>query len=160
MSLSALKTAFYERAAGVEVLTGAALAAQDALATLLGVDPEVNLPAVHQGNKSAIVVYPAICFRESGGTPDNRWGSEVGGIRDVILDVDIWSDSAAGNVISDIHNLVDQLFNERRGIAPLLTLDSGRIKTMEALTDLAVIYDRDTNSWFGPSRYRFILAHY
>lgn len=160
MSLSALKTAFYERAAGVETLTDAALAAQDALAVLLGVDPETSLPAVHQGNKSAVVVYPALCFRESGGVPDNRWGSEVGGIRDVILDVDIWSDSAAGNVISDIHDLVDRLFNERRGIAPLLTLDSGRIKTMESLTDLSTTYDRDTNAWYGFSRYRFILAHY
>ena len=160
MSLSALKTAFYRRAAGVETLTDAALAAQSALGDLLGVDPETSLPAVHQGNKSAIVVYDAICFRESGGVPDRRFAEDVGGIREVLLDVEIWSQSETGNRLSDIHDLIDQLFNERRGIAPLLTLTSGRIKHMEALTDLSTVFDADSNAWLGFSRYRFLLAHY
>lgn len=166
MSLSALKKAFYERAAGVEVLSGDALAAQDALAVLLAEDTETSLPAVHQGNKSVIVAYPALCFRESGGAPDTRWSADVGGIREVIFDVEIWSDSAAGNVISNIHDLVDKLFNTRRSLnshgvrAPLPTLDSGRLKDMTALTDLSTLYDRDTNAWYGFCRYRFILAHY
>ena len=160
MSVSALKTAVYRRLAGVEALTNEALAAQVGLAALLGVDPDTSLPAVYQGNKSVALVYPAICFRESGGVPDNRWDTDVGGIRVVILDMDLWSNSAAGNVISDIHNLLDQLLNERRGIAPPLTLTSGRVKNGEALTDLSVLYDRDTNAWYGYTRYQFILAHY
>lgn len=160
MSLPALKKAFYERAAGVEVLTGDALAAQDALAVLLGVDPETNLPAVYAGNRSSILVYDALCFSEGGGTPDNRFGEDVGGIRDPILDVYIWSNKAQGNRISDIHDLVDRLFNERRGIAPLLHLESGRLYHMEALTDLSSGYDNEANAWFGYCRYRFVMAHY
>lgn len=160
MSLSSLKKAVYERLAGVEALSGDAANAQTALGALLGEDPETELPAVHHGNRSVIVVYPAITFMEAGGVPDNRFGEDVGGVRQPILDFYLWSDSAAGNVISDIHDYVDQLLNERRGIAPLLTLESGRLFHMEALTDLATLYDRDTNAWYGYCRYQSILAHY
>jgi hypothetical protein len=164
VSLSSLKTAFYERAAGIEVLTGEAEDAQTALGTLLAVDPDTSAPnerpAVFQGNTGVIPVYDCLIFVESGGTPDNRFAADVGGIRDPILDVYIWSKKARGNAVSDIHDLVDQLFNERRGVSPLLTLDAGRIYHMEALTDLTKGYDREVNAWFGFSRYRFILAHY
>jgi hypothetical protein len=160
MSLSALKKAFYERAAGVETLIDDALAAQEALGALLTTDPDTDLPAVLDGNKSVIPLFDSITFMEAGGTPDNRFGEDTGGIGDVILDVYIWSRSARSSRISDIHNLVDRLFNERRGIAPLLRLGDGRIFHMEALTGLSTVYDRDNNAWMGYSRYRFILAHY
>jgi hypothetical protein len=160
VSLSSLKKAFYERAAGVETLTDEAEDAQDALGALLTTDPNTNLPAVLDGNKAVTPLYDSVTFQESGGTPDSRFGEDVGGIRDIILDVYIWSKSTRSATVSDIHDQVDRLFNERRGIAPLLTLEDGRIYHMEALTDLTTIYDRDTNAWCGYSRYRFILAHY
>jgi hypothetical protein len=160
VSLSSLKKAFYERAAGVETLTNDALAAQNALVALLTTDPDTSLPAVRERNTAVSPVYDSIVFQESGGTPDARWGMDVGGIRGVILDVYIWSKSARSATVSDIHDLVDKLFNTYRGIAPLLTLESGRIKEMRALTDLSTIYDGDTNAWCGYCRYLFILAHY
>lgn len=160
MSLSALKQAIYERAIGTEVLTDDALTAQTGLIALLGTDTDTNEAMVAEGNFSQVVDFPALIFRVSGGAPDYRWGTDVGGIRDVIFDFEVWSNDTDGQIISDIHDLLDQLFNERRGISPLLTLTSGRIKHMEALTDLYVIYDREANAWFGPSRYRFILCHY
>jgi hypothetical protein len=160
MSLSALKTAIYNRAAGIETLTDEAEDAQGGLIALLDTDPDTDLPAVVQRNTAPVVVYPTLVFGESGGTPDNRWGEDVGGIRDVIIDFQIWADGSSGNLLSDIHDYVDQLFNERRGISPLLTLTSGRIKHMEALTDLNIIFDRDRNASYGFCRYRFILCHY
>ncbi len=156
---SVILKAIYERLAGVEILTGKALAAQTALVGLLGVDADTTLPAVYMGNlndsvmmKDAnAVMRPVITFRPSGGLIDKRFETAVD---DPIYDFEIWSFSRQARIITDIEWQMGKLIDSRR-YAPDWNLDSGAIANVEPLTTLAILYDHQRNGWFGLIRYKF-----
>lgn len=157
---TALNKAIYGRLAGTEALTGEAADAQAALAALLGTDPDTERPAVHMGNKSAVVVYPALTFRPSGGLRHGMSHEDLGGIEEQLYDLELWENTGKGDTITDLYDLVDQLLCSERNVAPVLPLEAGRVFDMQAVTRLQVLYDDKSNAWFGLARYRYLVAHY
>jgi hypothetical protein len=159
---TALTTAIYRRLAGLEVLTGAALAQQQALAALLGTDPDTALPAVHKGNKSNVVTYPAITFRSNAGAVNSHFATSGIAVDDVIYDLEIWSNTQSGTIIEQIYGCVERLLDGRFGISPALPVDNagGRIFWATAFVPITELYDRDLRAWFGLCRFRFVEARF
>jgi hypothetical protein len=160
---SAITTAIYRRLTGLEVLTGAGLAAQQALAAMLGTDPDTVLPAVHKGNKSNVVVYPAITFRQNTGMVNTNFKDTA--IDDVYYDFEIWDNTQRGNILTDIYtqfeHLLDQRFAQSLAI-PALSVDSaqGQLYYARAFVPMTELYDKDLRSWFGLCRMRFVEARF
>lgn len=161
-----LNKAIYARLAGTEVLTGAALAAQTALAALLAVDPNLNAPAVHKdslqrlaGIKPDSVRYPCITFRMEGGAIDDRFADGVV-MGNPIYDMEFWSAARSGTIIGDINEQVERLLDRRRQIAPAFTLASGHCYWMEMMTELYEMYNDRINVWGGLRRLRIVEARY
>ena len=135
----------------VEVLTGDALEAQDALQALV---PAAN---VRQGNLDTSVGYPQITFRPSGGIPNPLSMQQIGVIGQPEFDFEFWTNDRRGNTVANIADLVEQLLDDRRGVANPFTSETGYKQfAMHALTDLAVMYDSTINGWFGLQRYQAI----
>jgi len=158
---SAITTAIYKRLTGVEILTGAGLAAQQSLAALLGTDPDTALPAVHKGNKSNVVVYPAITFRQNTGMVNTNFGTSGVAIDDPVYDVEIWDNTQRSNILTDIYGQMERLLDDRFG-APQLPVDNthGQVYHAQAFVPMAEIYDKDLRAWFGLCRFRFVEARF
>lgn len=166
---SVLKIAIGDRLAGVEAMTGAGLAAQQALASLLGVDPDTTEPAVHNGNKSKVVIYPAITFRESAGSSDGRFGLHGVGVDNPVYDFEFWSNTESATIISDIDKQVDILLDRRfqldstgSEIIPGIAVDNthGRIFHATTFVPLYEGYDHEMRASYGLKRYRFVEARF
>lgn len=161
---SALIKAIYERLAGVEVLTGEGLAAQQALAALLGTDPDTSLPSVHKGNKSMVVTYPAITFRLNAGMVNGNFKDTA--IDDPVGDFEIWNNTQTATTISEIYRHVEHLIDDRFSVSlgiPVLSVDAakGQIYHAQAFVPLIDdLYDKDLRSWFGLCRMRFVEARF
>jgi hypothetical protein len=158
---SAITTAVYRRLTGLEVLTGAGLAAQQALAAMLGTDPDTALPAVHKGNKSMVVVYPAITFRQNTGMVNTSFGTSGVAIDDPVYDFEIWDNTQRSNILTDIYGQMERLLDDRFGV-PQLPVDraAGQVYHAQAFVPLAELYDKDLRSWFGLCRMRFVEARF
>lgn len=146
-----LSVAINARLSGTETLTGAGLAAQQALAALLGTD-DTGGPAVIQGNANQAVVYPCITFRVSGGVESLR-GHDFGRRVQSIYDLEIWENRGLAETVTDIDHQVELLLDMRFHVAPVLPLTAGRCYWVEALTELDIQYDNRINAWFGLRRY-------
>lgn len=159
---SALNTAFYRRLAGVEVLTGRWLAAQQFLAATLGTDPDTSLPNVYKGNVNDApqvkdvegVLLPVITFRPSGGMPDHRFAHGLA-VDDAIYDFEIWSWYRTANTITDIGEALGLLIDCRFD-GPRMVLSSGAYAWCDPLVTVSELYDQDRNGWFGLGRYNVI----
>ena len=135
----------------VEVLTGDALEAQDALQALV---PAAN---VRQGNLDTSVGFPQVTFRQSGGTPNRLSHEQIGVIGQPEFDFEVWTDDRRGDTASNILDLIEQLLDDRRGVVNPLTGAAGYKQfAMHILTDAAVFFDSITNRWFGLQRYQAI----
>ena len=159
---TALTTAIYRRLAGLEALTGAAFVQQQALAALLAVDPDTLLPAVHKGNKSEVVVYPAITFRSNVGMVNPHFSTSGIAIDDTVYDMEIWENTQSGTIIEQIYSSVERLLDQRFGIAPALPVDNagGRIFYATAFVPITELYDTNIRAWFGLCRWRFVEARF
>lgn len=157
---TALHRAIYARLAGTEVLTGAALSAQTALAALLAMDPDTSRPAALFGNKNdAALVYPLITFRPSAGSIDGRFADGLA-MDDGVYDLEIWDNARGEAMLSDIEEQVMLLLDMRRQVAPLLPIAVGHLYWSEVMVPMQVIYDNRINAWAGLTRYRFVEAKY
>ncbi len=155
---TALSAAVRARLTGTEALTGDGLAAQTALAALLATDPTSSppgLPAVVLGVLRAQAVFPCVTFRPGGG---GRSRLVAGPIMEPIYDFEFWTRSRSGSLVTDIATLVSNLLDYNRGVAPVLPLGSGRCFWMEALTEVAVLWDTQYDAPFGVQRYRFVAG--
>ncbi len=162
---SALNAAIVGRLNGTEVLTGAALTVQQQLVALLGVDPQTSKPAVRWMDTKRMIggastIYPVICLRQSGGSPDRRFGADTGIIGNPLYDIEIWSNSRDDRVITDIYDKVEQLLDRRRQVVDCPALSSGKLFWGEAFTELAVVPDPNINAWCGLVRWLFVEARY
>jgi len=161
---TALTTAIYRRLAGLETMTGEGLAAQVALAALLGTDPDTSEPSVHKGNKSMIVTYPAITFRQNAGMVKTEFKDTA--IDDPVYDFEIWNSTQSATLISDIYKHVEHLLDERFSMSlgiPPLSVDGnvGQVYYARAFVPLIDdLYDKDLRSWFGLCRMRFVEARF
>lgn len=160
---SAISTAIYRRLTGLESagidLKG--LAAQQALAALLGVDPDTSLPSVHKGNKSEVVVYPAITFRPAAGMVNANFGTSGIAVDDPVYNFEIWDNTQRANIITDIYAQFEILLDDRFGVVQLPVDNAhGRVYHAEAFVPLIEEYDRDLRSWFGLCRMRFVEARF
>ena len=163
---TALVTAIYNRLAGVETLAGDAATAQSDLAALLATDPDTSKPCVWQASMSDVKaanktpLYPAITFRQTGGTPDNRFQLATGAVDVVLVDFEIWDNTQSGTRIPNIEDAIQRLLDMRRGIAPVPSLDSGKCWHSQAFTPLQVVYDPNIHARFGLVRYQFLEVRY
>ncbi len=161
---SALSDALYQRLAGVEVMTGRFLTAQQVIAAVLGTDPDTSEPAVYQGNLNDTPIVldankvrkPVITFRPSSGTPDLRFRDDLI-IDDGIYDLEIWSFSRLPNLATDIGEAVQTLI-ERRSGCPALPLASGESVWSEAFVLGSAMWDDQRNGWFLLTRFKFVEA--
>jgi hypothetical protein len=159
---TALNKAIYARLTGTETpsLTGDALAAQSTLVTLLGtiqLSPTVTKKAVHFGNKSRVVAYPAITYRPTAGSADKRFRVQTGVMDDVVYDFEIWENGDNATAITDIEEQIQLLLDRRRNVngGVGLPLSSGTLFNSEEFTPLQLLYDDKLNAWAGLVRYVF-----
>lgn len=167
---TALSSAIYARLSGSESLTGDAGDAQEALATLLATDPDNDQPAVFFGSKNtaqiwvsgdnAIPLSPCITFRQGGGSSDRRFQQGTGVVERVLYDFEIWEEGASGTRITEIAEHLERLLDMRRGVVSGLTLESGKLFSMQAFSPLSVLYDMGSHSWAGVIRYEFLEVRY
>jgi hypothetical protein len=159
---AALTTAIYRRLTGLEVLTGVALAQQQVLAVLLGVDPDTSLPAVHKGNKSEVVTYPAITFRENAGNVFAQFSTSGIAVDNSVYDLEIWENTQDATIIERIYGCVERLLDGRFGIAPPMPVDNagGRVFWSTSFVPMTELYDRDLRAWFGLSRFKFVESRF
>jgi hypothetical protein len=155
-----LMTAIFKRLTNLEGLSGDALTAYNAMAAILGTDPDTGRPAVHQGNYSDVVAFPAITFRPGGGSPINELAIETGAAERSLIDLEIWGRERKATIISDIYGYLEQLLDMRRGVITAWTLTAGRVWDSQALTGLTLIYDSQINAWAGLIRYQFTHDRY
>lgn len=154
-----IAAAIYKRLVGLERLTEEHLLAQKELASLLAMDSDTGLPAVHRGNSNEVSLYPAITFRESGGRIDGRFTlgrSAVGGIAvDMpIYDFEIWGKSRSNAELCDIHLRFRALLDQRYGVQ-MLPIASGRIDRMVTLIAPTLLYDDLRHAWCLLQRVQF-----
>jgi hypothetical protein len=145
---AALNKAIVARLRGTEVLTGEALEAQTRYVSLVSTRTRL-------GNFASTVAYPQVCFRPSGGV--NSWISrseELGVVSQPEYDFEVWDNTRGGDDIPVILDLIEQLLDDRRSVAPVMTLDSGyHVASMEMIMDGAILYNSTINAWFGLTRY-------
>jgi hypothetical protein len=162
---SAVATAIYNRLTGIEVLTGAALAAQTALAALLATDPDTGKPAVSRMNKNlAPVVYPIITFRAAGGIPDRTWSDGSGVVDHAYYNLEIWSNDTGGNTLTDIEEQVSALLDMRRPACAALPLPAPDSSHYCWYSEMFVcseeLYDDTINAWFVLIRLKVIEGRF
>jgi len=158
---SAITTAIYQRLTGIEALTGAGLAAQVALAALLGIDPDTSLPSVHKGNRSNVVAYPAITFRQNTGMVNATFSTSGIAVDDPYYDFEIWDNTQRASILTDIYGQMERLLDGRFGVVPLPVDNTrGRIYWAKAFVPMAELYDHDLRAWFGLCRMRFVEARF
>lgn len=156
-----LNQAIYARLC-TATLTGDAATAQTALLARLGtitLSSATTKKAVHLGNKSAVVSYPAITFRPSGGLVDNRF-HHSGTISEPEYDFEIWENANDANTVTDIADYVEKLLLPARGVSDLLVVAAGKLYQSEMIMDLTLIYDDKIRAWAGLMRFRFVEARY
>lgn len=155
---AALNNAIYARLAGTERMSGAAKKAQVALAALLGTDARTQRPAVVFGNKARTSVFPCITFRPSGGGPafETVEGASVSG---VLYDFEFWEKGLSSDLLCNIADSVERLLNTRRGVAkPMRLANQHKLFDSVTLTEMTLLYDSQSNAWFGLQRYQFTEA--
>jgi hypothetical protein len=170
---TALRKAIFGRLTGTETLTGDALTAQQAFIALLASDPDLSIvepprkvPCVFISSMSDVksaggeVLYPCVTFRETGGTPDNRFQQQTGAVGTVLIDFEIWDNTQSGTLISDIEDAMLRLLDMRRGIAPPMSLESGKLYQSQIFTPLQIVYDKNYHSQVGLVRYQFLEVRY
>lgn len=154
--------ALYARLAGIETLTGRFLAAQQQIAALLGTDADTGKPAIYFANKDTSskpkdaqgTLLPVVTFRPSPGTIDGRFADGMA-VENSLYDMEIWEYSGSSTLITDIGEALQILLDGRRG-APVLPSASGQVFWAETFVPLAVLYDQNSNGWFGLVRWKFI----
>ncbi len=127
---------------------------------LLGRDYDDGIdigPAVTYGNKDDSVDYPQITFRKSGGSEPVD-GHDFGIRADVVYDLEIWDNRRNAHTIDEINEQVEILLDASFQKTPVIALDNGRCFWSDSLGEISIMYDPDTNSWFGLRRYRFVEA--
>lgn len=164
---TALLSAIGDRLDGTETFDtdSPAEAAQSALISLLGKDRDAQgqelSPSVVQGIFDEEVEMPQVTFRLSGGIPHPLSGTDTAVIHQPFVDIEVWSDSRSGTLLPDICDLVEQLLDDRRGIAPVFSLPDGyHAVTMECMSGPSVLYDSQRNASFALTRYRAIEQRY
>lgn len=148
---AALIKAITFRLRKVEVLTGDALEAQNAFQALV---PAAN---VRQGNLDTTVGYPQVTFRQSGGFPNPISHEQIGVIGQPEFDFEVWTENRRGDTVHTILDLMEQLLDDRRGVADPMAAETGYEQFgMHVLNEAAVLYNDQINAWFGLVRYQAI----
>lgn len=165
-----LDIAIYERLAGIETLSGAALVAQTALAAYLATDPDTGRPAVYNsnlndakmsdGSGNHVNIYPCLTFTQATGTPIREiWNAQTIHER-VIYNVEIWSDVRSALSLKRASENVDRLLDYRFGAVNSLPITDGLVDNSETDIPLNHHYDRTIHAWAVLTRYAITLRRW
>jgi hypothetical protein len=154
MSASLLKAITF-RLRKVEVLTGDGLEAQTALQALV---PAAN---VRQGSFDSTVALPQITFRPSGGLTNPISMEQIGVIVEPEFDFEVWQEGRKGDTVAVIDDLINQLLDDRRGVANPMTTETGwKLAAMHRIMEPALLYDSTRNLHFSLSRYQAVQVNW